>query len=1352
MANQFLALVAPANNGAGTAVDFSSFGASKTISVTGAWTLPPTVTIEMNNDPAQAGSWAAICPSFQGAGEVTVNVACRWLRATMQNYRGGQAPIINIGGSDDGTSFATLVAPSGDGSGAGVDVSALGLFKTIQVGGAFRGSTVVELSEDGGVTWSQQAAFQAPGIQTAEFTADFLRVSRNGVPVNTPGLPIVNVAACDVAGGGGGSSILSDFTPPALPAGTTNDYAPVGIASFDRIRQATNVASSALSGLAALPSGTVRYLENLGPGALTILNQSALSSAGARFVTPNGEDLVVPPGGDVTVVYDATSSRWYAIAVVQAKPDINVRDYGATGDGVTDDRVAFIAAVAAAIAAGSGAKLVLPPGTYRLSKYLDIAYARSLTIAGEGNATILYPSDDTTIPLDSIATTDAQARSGFFLRYCTNTIITGITFKGGTAQEISTVNVGNGIYATSCVNTLISACNGRDGAALYVQDAAGDSTGIGDSLAVALGIVTLTDAAGLFNPGMVGRPITIAGATDARNNTQSTVLSYLSPTQITYAAPGAVAEVSAFSWTVNNHDQITRLVDCSSYGCRASSRTGQDGVYQNCTFEQPMNNDATGQGDAFTKVGTTMTLTDASAPFKPYHDKKYIRILGATSAANNVLAQLTYISATQVSFTNAAGVAELYTGRWWIQGGDKTGIGTSLTFAAGEVTLVASAPVFTADDVNKSIRITWATSDGNNGHFRIKQVVSSTTVKFNNASGVTEAYAQGWGLDAYDNVLDAGTYGSTHAIYIFAGRSNVLVDGCTFRGIRTVALKVSGSNAPIRGVTMRNCYLYECGSVFIGGADDAMEHSGLSVDGNTIIDCATGRPGWSENIAIQCLGARNVAFRNNQFHYTHNAITSVDDSVGSLAGVFAIQADRYIIGRSQPMEDVSILGNKLTADPNATTPAAVLAAAFNIQSVGIREIHGSDATVSAKVGNICTLTSASGLFSQQLVGCDLTLVFSAGGNDVGPVKILSVAPGGFSLTYTNAGGTAGFSAGTFRITAPGGKKAGACTIAQNTVLYVAATGLLSARCVTPTITDNEFAGCEVLAQFEGDTTPRFTNNRQVGRNSDTAGIRLNNRDGANDGFCVSWPVIGGNLTTNDAIGGARPWGVGIGVSSGTYVDFPLLGMRGRSLPTGGKEQVVVAYGSGLVDGDTLTVDDGTNPAVTYTYKAAGPGALQFNSVASLIALIAAQPNITCVDYGSAFKDSAGAAAPVTTYHLLISAAAATANTDGTLKVQASTLLQTALVVLPNTTSPNRICGGRGSGSAGPTADKTVIWSPLCSFEGTENIVADDSTAQTLLATSGFRSIRQATGIDGGSNTLISTGTTAGTNQFRWSIA
>jgi hypothetical protein len=64
---------------------------------------------------------------------------------------------------------------------------------------------------------------------------------------------------------------------------------------------------------------------------------------------------------------------------------INVRDYGAVGDGVGFDDVAFASAIAAVISAGGGA-LYLPAGSYNLAGPLDIAVAgrEHFAIKGDG--------------------------------------------------------------------------------------------------------------------------------------------------------------------------------------------------------------------------------------------------------------------------------------------------------------------------------------------------------------------------------------------------------------------------------------------------------------------------------------------------------------------------------------------------------------------------------------------------------------------------------------------------------------------------------------------------------------------------------------------------------------------------------------------------------------------------------------------------------------------------------------------------------------------------------------------------------------------------------------------------------
>jgi hypothetical protein len=68
----------------------------------------------------------------------------------------------------------------------------------------------------------------------------------------------------------------------------------------------------------------------------------------------------------------------------------NVKDYGATGDGVADDTAEIQAAIAAAIAAGGGV-VYLPVGTYKISSALTINGSR-VTVQGTGPASKIVQS------------------------------------------------------------------------------------------------------------------------------------------------------------------------------------------------------------------------------------------------------------------------------------------------------------------------------------------------------------------------------------------------------------------------------------------------------------------------------------------------------------------------------------------------------------------------------------------------------------------------------------------------------------------------------------------------------------------------------------------------------------------------------------------------------------------------------------------------------------------------------------------------------------------------------------------------------------------------------------------------
>lgn len=232
--NIFVNLPTSAANGPGAAVDVSGMGSSKTITVhsTG-FNFQPFVNIEVAQD-AGGTQWSTL-GTFTTPGPKVFEVACRWMRAVVTNYKGGSAPVCDVGGVSDAPLFVELVAPAVNGLGSGVDTSALGQFKTVQVTGVFKGNVSIYISEDGGTTYDQIVAFSAPGIQTLPtMICDHMLVGRNGV-IAGGALPIVWIAAVEqgattgptgpagVTGPQGtpGTNGMMGATGPAGPTGTT---------------------------------------------------------------------------------------------------------------------------------------------------------------------------------------------------------------------------------------------------------------------------------------------------------------------------------------------------------------------------------------------------------------------------------------------------------------------------------------------------------------------------------------------------------------------------------------------------------------------------------------------------------------------------------------------------------------------------------------------------------------------------------------------------------------------------------------------------------------------------------------------------------------------------------------------------------------------------------------------------------------------------------------------------------------------------------------------------------------------------------------------------------------------------
>lgn len=125
-----------------------------------------------------------------------------------------------------------------------------------------------------------------------------------------------------------------------------------------------------------------------------ITELTELTSAVASDVLP----IVDDPGGS-PVTKKITVANLLANTSAGA---YNVMDYGATGDGVTDDTAALQAAIDAASGVTPAGRVVLPAGVYAISDPLTISTSgvALLGVAGWGQATILCTTADSGIVVD----------------------------------------------------------------------------------------------------------------------------------------------------------------------------------------------------------------------------------------------------------------------------------------------------------------------------------------------------------------------------------------------------------------------------------------------------------------------------------------------------------------------------------------------------------------------------------------------------------------------------------------------------------------------------------------------------------------------------------------------------------------------------------------------------------------------------------------------------------------------------------------------------------------------------------------------------------------------------------------
>lgn len=185
-----------------------------------------------------------------------------------------------------------------------------------------------------------------------------------------------------------------------------------------------------------------------------------------------------------------------------------------------------------------------------------------------------------------------------------------------------------------------------------------------------------------------------------------------------------------------------------------------------------------------------------------------------------------------------------------------------------------------------------------------------------------------------------GSTGSSHAIYTFAGRSNVKIISCHFENVREYGVKFSGSSLAINNCIVANCTFannYRSGVFF--GADDVQDHSALVVTGNTFYNCVVN----TADGVVVVYGSRTVIINNNTFYW--------DTLPSTPTGRFGIQVERYS-SSSQAVESVLIENNIFECrleTSYVTSAASVLAYAINCIDIGYGRVDANSKNYSGGV-------------------------------------------------------------------------------------------------------------------------------------------------------------------------------------------------------------------------------------------------------------------------------------------------------------------------------------------------------------------------------------------------------------------
>jgi DNA-binding CsgD family transcriptional regulator len=185
------------------------------------------------------------------------------------------------------------------------------LFNAVDVADSGTGDMRLQISKEAGAN-TASVVFSDAFSGRAEF--GLIGSDAFKLKVSNDGTTFVEALAIDQSSGNAAlprGFALTGVISPSQITSNQNDYNPTGIASASVLNLSSDALRS-VSGLAGGAEGRVIALVNTGSQIISLLNESASSTAANRFAL--GSDLAIGAKQATILRYDGTAARWYAVA------------------------------------------------------------------------------------------------------------------------------------------------------------------------------------------------------------------------------------------------------------------------------------------------------------------------------------------------------------------------------------------------------------------------------------------------------------------------------------------------------------------------------------------------------------------------------------------------------------------------------------------------------------------------------------------------------------------------------------------------------------------------------------------------------------------------------------------------------------------------------------------------------------------------------------------------------------------------------------------------------------------------------------------------------------------------------